>query len=139
MVTKREYLVERGLAKPGRGRLSTKALEEIKKAINKGIQFTEPGETASSGIAETPEPRHDRPEGYYTFMNPDGTTFQRKHTEACSRCRISLRWCMCVSGPVLWAYNSATGEYATLHVVPSRRQVVTEVKPRRRRAARKAA
>lgn len=141
MVTKREYLIEKGLAKATRGRLSAKAHEEIKRAINKGIKFTEPGSDASTGISETPDPRHDRPEGYYTFANPDGTKFKRLHTEACANCCYSLRWCFCVSGPVQWAYDSVTGEYATLDVVPKRPQVVAEdqPKPRRRRAPKKAA
>lgn len=135
MVTKREYLIERGLAKPGRGRMSAKAHDEIKKAINKGIKFTDGTENASSGISETPEPRRDRPEGYYTFANPDGSKFKRLHTEACAKCCYSLRWCFCVSGPVQWAYDSVTGEFATLHAAPKRPQVVPDEKPVRRRRA----
>lgn len=141
MATKREYLIEKGLIKGGRGRWPAAAHEEIKKAINKGIKFTD-GEVSNAGIGgETKPPRFDRPNGYYTFANPDGTTFLRLHTEACSRCFYSFQWCYCVSGPVQWAYTGGSQEFATLDAVPKRAQVVAEdqPKPRRRRAAKKAA
>lgn len=140
MVTKREYLIEKGLAKPGRGRMSGAAHEEIKKAINKGIKFTDNTEVSGAGIGgETKPPRFDRPNGLYTFINPDGTTFKRLHTEACSRCFYSFQWCYCVSGTVQWAYLGQVDEYATLHEVPARPKVVEDDKPvRRRRAPRKA-
>lgn len=121
MVTKREYLIQKGLAKEGRGRLSAAAHDEIKKAINKGVKFDE-GTNDSTGVSETPRPRTDRPEGMYTFMNPDGTTFKRLHTLACARCSYSLQWCYCMEGPVSWRSPHRMGEgevYATLYVVPS--------------------
>lgn len=118
MPTKREYLIERGLAKPGHGRFSVAAKEAIKTAINKGTKFTEPGDERGSGIGgETPNPRYDRPQGYYTFRNPDGTKFKRLHTSACIECHLSFQWCRCAK-PTQWAYDSAAGEVAVLHALP---------------------
>jgi hypothetical protein len=94
MPTKREYLVAKGLAKPGHGRFSVAAKEAIKIAINSGTKFDYPG-NEGTGVDATPEPRWDRPQGYYTFKNPDGTTFKRKHTEACVGCSYSFQWCQC--------------------------------------------
>lgn len=135
MPTKREYLINKGLA-GARGRLSAAAKKEIDKAINRGIKFDVL--EATSGVSETPPPRENRPEGYYTFVNPNGKKFYRLHTEACAKCSLSLRWCWCVSGPVQWAYNSASGEYATLHSVPKVGQVVPKEPRRRGRSARAA-
>lgn len=118
MPTKREYLVAKGLAKPGHGRFSAAAKEEIKNAINKGTKFDYPGEGNGAGVGgETPEPRRDRPKGYYTYKNPDGTTFKRLHTEACVVCSLSFQWCRCAN-PAQWAYNGVLGEHAELHAYP---------------------
>jgi hypothetical protein len=116
MPTKREYLVAKGLAKPGHGRFSVAAKEAIKIAINSGTKFDYPG-NEGTGVDATPEPRWDRPQGYYTFKNPDGTTFKRKHTEACVVCSYSFQWCQCAT-PAQWAYNGVLGEYAKLHAYP---------------------
>jgi hypothetical protein len=135
--TKRAYLIEKGLAKEGRGRLSAKAHDAIKDAINKGVQFSDGSESNSAGFGETPEPRPDRPEGMYTFTNPDGSTFKRLHTVACATCCYSIQWCYCVEGPLLFPYPHIPFQpedaRATLSVVPSRAAVVTELQPRRRR------
>jgi hypothetical protein len=39
--TKREYLVDKGLAKPGRGRFSREALAALAQAESEGVTFTE--------------------------------------------------------------------------------------------------
>lgn len=127
MVTKREYLIEKGLAKAGHGRFSNAAKEEIKAAINKGIKFTEAEE--ASGVEATAEPRHDRPTGYYTFRNQDGQTFQRLHTTACVHCGYSFQWCYCENGPFVFEWGGVITEYAQLHKLPSKAKVV-EVSPR---------
>jgi hypothetical protein len=116
MPTKREYLVAKGLAKPGHGRFSVAAKEEIKTAINKGVKFDYPG-NEGTGVDATPEPRRDRPQGYYTFRNPDGTKFKRLHTSACIGCSYSFQWCRCAE-PTQWAYDSCLSEVAVLHALP---------------------
>jgi hypothetical protein len=134
VVTKREWLQKQGLAGK-RGRFSAAAKEALAKQINKGVKFDEPEvkETKSVTIVKkdesgkkvvvtrrvqdvpvVSEPRPDRPQGTYIFENPDGSTFKRSHTEACNRCKCSLRWCFCVEGPILFAYPYAGGACATL-------------------------
>lgn len=151
MVTKREYLVQKGLAKPGRGRMSTAAKAEIANAINAGIKFDDPSgktvvvvSTDENGnevkttkriadVPEVPDPRSDRPVGYYTFTNSDGSSFKRLHTTACVRCSLSLRWCYCVDGPIQFQYPYRSGQgdvYAVLDGVPPR--VVNSPTPSRK-------
>lgn len=141
MVTKREYLIQKGLAKPGPGRPSKAAKSAIDDAINAGMKFDEPGGktvivtiTDEKGnevqttkriadVPDVPDPRENRPDGMYTFKNPDGSTFQRLHTNACVKCHYSFQWCHCIGGPVQFQYPNKPGEsdvYATLHRVPNR-------------------
>lgn len=141
MVTKRDYLIEKGLIKGGRGRWPLAAHEEIKKAINKGIKFTDGSENSGAGIGgETAPARTDRPEGRYEFKNPDGSTFKRLHTNACAICNYSFQWCYCPSGPSQFVYPHRFGlgedVYAILTRVPDRPQVVVEIAPRRTRRTR---
>lgn len=133
MVTKREYLVSKGMAQPGRGRYSNIAKEELKRAINKGVKFDEV-ENNSSGVDATAEPRFDRPEGMYSFVNPDGRKFDLLHTTACVKCGYSFRWDKCVSGPFVWEYLSGADNYAELVKVPKppRAAIIAPAKPARR-------
>lgn len=155
MVTKREYLIQRGLAKPGPGRPSRAAKQAIDDAINAGVKFDDPSgktvvvvSTDENGnevkttkriadVPEVPDPRTDRPAGMYTFKNPDGSTFKRLHTNACAKCSISFQWCVCVSGPFQFPYPYASGDvYATVDRVPARQVIPTDnvpEKPVRRR------
>lgn len=139
MVTKRQYLIEKGLAKDGRGKFSNVAKEEIAKAINSGLKFDDPaGKTVVvvskdengnevqttkriADVPDVPDPRPDRPCGYYVFRNPDGSTFKRKHTEACAKCHFSFQWCYCVNGPTQFPTPNLRryDVYATLDRVPT--------------------
>lgn len=134
MVTKRQYLIEKGLAKPGRGRMSNAAREAINKAINKGVKFDEPetgtktvtvktkdekGKTVVTtkrvqDVPTVPDARPDRPNGTYVFENEDGTKFNRGAATACVRCSYSLQWCYCPDGPVIYSYPHSLGGYASL-------------------------
>lgn len=131
MATKREYLIEKGLAKQGHGRFSNAAKDAIKAAINKGIKFTEHDE--SSGVEATAPPRHDRRPGMYVFQNPDGRKFERLHTTACVECGYSFQWCYCADGPYVFAYLSGNGDYAKLLSGPKLVMVAPKVSPRRGR------
>lgn len=137
MVTKKEYLIEKGLKKPGPGRLSNAAREAIKAAINKGIKFDEPETTTKSitvvtkdengkkvvktrrvdDVPQCADPRKDRPKGAYIFENADGSTFVRAETVVCNNCNYSLGWCYCVDGPIIWAYPYAGEACATLREI----------------------
>lgn len=57
MPTQREYLVEKGLAKPGRGRFSTAAKEALAVAVADGVVFTDVKEVSESPDSESPGPR----------------------------------------------------------------------------------
>lgn len=129
MVSKRDYLIERGLAKPGRGRMSTAAHDAIKEAINKGVKFTDGSEKASAGIGETPDPRPDRPEGMYVFRNPNGSEFKRLHTNACANCHYSFQWCYCPDGTTQFPHPHVSGQpdsaRAILVSTPARAVITT--------------
>jgi hypothetical protein len=132
MQTKKEYAIERGLAKPGPGRMSREAHEAITKAINAGVKFADPnakvvsvtvkGEdgtehTTTKRMADVflaADPRTDRHEGLYEFQNPDGSTFKRLHTNACVKCSMSFRWCCCSEGPTQWAHPHRMGDSEVL-------------------------
>lgn len=157
MPTKREYLVQKGLAKEGRGRLSAAAHQAIRDAINSGVKFDEPdngpkktvtvkskdenGRTVvtTRRVDDVPvvmDARADRPDGFYTFSNPDATTFKRLHSNACARCSLSFQWCRCPDGPVQFVYpyvSVPAGVYAVLVGVPDGREKVTAPPPRRSR------
>lgn len=130
--------------------MSAAAHTAIKEAINKGIVFDDPtGKTVvvvstdESGnevrttkriadVPEVPDPRHDRPNGMYTFRNPDGTTFQRLHTNACAKCSLSFQWCYCPEGTTQFPYPYVSGQdgvYATLDRVPGRMVITTDDVP----------
>lgn len=151
MQSKREYAIAKGLAQPGRGRMSRAAWDAIKEARKKGIQFSDTSEekakarTAAlerrealrdekakerqsretTGVQATAPPRPDRPNGIYVFENPDGSQFKRSHATACVACSYSLQWCYCVDGPTLFIYPHQAGrweERAVLVEMPDRRE-----------------
>jgi hypothetical protein len=62
MATKREFLVEKGLAKPGRGRFSTEAKAALATAEAEGVVFDEPVKAEKPAKVETDEePAPSRP------------------------------------------------------------------------------
>lgn len=63
MATKREYLIGKGLAKPGRGRFSKEANEALAAAVAAGVVFDEPVKASKEVAAEgddTPS-QHPKP------------------------------------------------------------------------------
>lgn len=137
MVTKRDYLIEKGIlsADRKRGRWPTVAHKAIEDAVNAGIKFTDGSENVDTGIGVTAEPRFDRPQGIYVFENADGRKFKRSHTSACVNCGYSFQWCYCENGPFQYEYLGISTNYAELLSVPTAPKVatVTEVSPRRGR------
>ena len=53
MVTKREWLVQKGLAKPGRGKFSKAAHDALAQAVKDGVVFDEPAAPVKSDKAVT--------------------------------------------------------------------------------------
>lgn len=114
-VDKRDWLVAKGLAKPGRGKFSNAAKEALAEAERAGTRFIDKGTTLSTvtvidengerqterrevnQFAHHPEPI--RTDARYTFVG-EGTKKTRKTlsvsvTEACAHCSYSLGWCYC--------------------------------------------
>lgn len=139
MVSKRDWAVAKGLAKPTRGRMPAAAMEAIKKAINEGFQFDGPeakptrlvktvtvgsnGKTVvkahrTNDVVEIAEPRRDRPEGLYVFKIPGGKTFKRSHSTACARCSFSFQWCTCADGPYQWIPFTGSDQQIPVYQLP---------------------
>lgn len=53
MMTQREYLVSKGLAKAGRGKFSNAAKAEIAKAISQGVSFSDPAPAAKPRMVQS--------------------------------------------------------------------------------------
>lgn len=108
MQTKREWLVSKGLAKPGRGKFSNAAKEALAKAEASGVKFSDvvtkvpmtknsTGNSADGQIAQQTDPRDSLyvspsdfrfPEGEYKAVGSDGKTYSMR--ECCNTCRVSL-------------------------------------------------
>lgn len=109
MQTKRDYLVSKGLAKPGRGKFSNVAKEELARAEAAGMKFSDTGpvhqarpENPSNSTPKkesTPVlspgdslyvyPSDFRyPEAEYKAVGTDGKTYSMR--ECCNTCMVSL-------------------------------------------------
>lgn len=111
MSTARDYLVSKGLAKPGRGKFSNAAKEELARAMGAGLTFSDwpKGSTApvanrapaaktrtkrdvtpgTAGESEYLYPSDFRfPEGEYVAKDPKGKAHSMR--ECCNTCRVSL-------------------------------------------------
>ncbi len=119
MATKREYLVEKGLAKPGRGRFSVEARAALAAAEAEGVVFDEPVKPEKAVKPETdeePAPRRPnlpaaREQVRASLIKPSkimrsytcmlGTTDDGLTVEFgdCQRCAERVQYCECKSGP----------------------------------------
>lgn len=110
MQTKRDYLIGKGLAKPGRGKFSNAAKAELIKAEASGIKFAQPviptknsatgnltkkSVTRKSASETSPEetpyilPGDYRfPESEYRAVGDNGKTYSMR--ECCNTCKVSL-------------------------------------------------
>lgn len=121
MQTRREYLVGLGLAKPGRGKFSTKGKEAIAKAEAEGMVFAETNATAPKAKVidsdkPAPEPVPADP-GNSLYLHPSDFRFPEAEYEAigsidgkrvvysmrecCNTCMVSLTNHMCNTPSVL--------------------------------------
>lgn len=108
MKTEREWLVEKGLAKPGRGKFSNAAKEALAKAKAEGVEFKSTGpkppviaergvskEDAAkpAGLSDYLWPSDFRyPEAEYVAVARDENGKRVLHSmrECCNTCRVSL-------------------------------------------------
>lgn len=96
MMTRKEYAISLGLAKPGRGRMSKEAHEAIQKAIADGMVFAE-----GSSVSPIPEPVYVKEEvqrtitGHYVGYTAEGW---RVGFDTCSACKRHAKWCKCPNG-----------------------------------------
>lgn len=107
-MTKREYLISLGLAKPGRGRFSREGVSAIKQAESEGMSFDDTTvQTVTVEAAAPYVPPPVRPWGVYREISTmRGTTDEGWIIEwgMCDRCARALRYCPCPGGPA-WAYG----------------------------------
>lgn len=107
---KREWLVSKGLAKPGRGKFSNAAKEALAEAERNGITFVDKSVTVTTvktvdrdgNITEVKREvnhwgHHPDPirEGSLTFKGAGKFKLQVNVSEACNSCRFSFGWCYC--------------------------------------------
>ena len=107
-MNEREYLVSKGLAKPGRGRFSTAAKAELARARAAGIKIgasTEPSEKVIVEIPAMTWPNH-------RAVTKGGEEISMKN--ACFTCSVSLSWCECGNPRAL----ARTGGYQEVRIVP---------------------
>lgn len=93
--TAREYLIGKGLAKPGRGKFSNVAKEELAKAIDAGTEFSD--YTIAGRTGKTEEQSYEIapmtwPNGR-AVVKETGKKISMKN--ACNGCGFSLNWCEC--------------------------------------------
>ena len=119
MQTKREYLVDKGLAKPGRGKFSNAAKDELARAMAAGVKFSDSTAPAAPVRSKdtrppvapepvAPDPRDSLyispsdfrfPEGEYVAVSRDSNGKKVLHSvrEVCNTCMVSLTNHACAS------------------------------------------
>lgn len=111
MQSRREYLVSKGLAKPGRGKFSNAAKVELSRAMSSGMKFSDDGNRSltknRTGQNSVPESKpkaipasnpgdtayifpsdYRFPEAEYVAVGPDGKRYTLR--ECCNTCMVSL-------------------------------------------------
>lgn len=88
-ITARDWLVEQGLAKAGRGKFSKVAHEALKSAMAEGMTFSDYGKSDEESYETAPMVH---PEGTARFK-VGGSKVSMKN--ACNLCGYSLYWCGC--------------------------------------------
>lgn len=107
MPTRREYLVSKNLAEPGRGRFSREAVAELERARQSGIIFSDEKESGSASA----DPAPSQPEGWTARpiknypkirdidsikgYSPEGYLIS---TGTCYRCYNHVSRCPCSAG-----------------------------------------
>lgn len=104
MPTKREYLVSKGLAKPGRGRFSREAVAALERARQDGTVFDD--EDGSAGPEEGPAPTPYIPPRIRDYpIKRDikrviGYTSggSKVSSDICFKCSLHVKRCACTGG-----------------------------------------
>lgn len=108
MQTRREYAVSLGLAKPGRGRMSSEAHSAINKALAEGMRFSDVrADSDSSKPVTSEQATKDSAPATFTGPTPDpiyngGWYYWEgkkkvniSGNEICRKCMVSLDWHKC--------------------------------------------
>ena len=107
MESRRDYAVRLGLAKPGRGRMSTEAHSAITKALAEGMRFSDVKVNSDSSKPVTSQEATKDSVQTFTGPTPDalfnGGWFywegkkkvNLSGAEVCRRCMVSLDWHRC--------------------------------------------
>ncbi len=89
--TARAWLVERGLAKPGRGKFSNVAKAALREAMDSGITFVDFGDSGAKREETYEVAPMTHPTGTAQFIGGPKTSMKN----ACNGCGYSLYWCEC--------------------------------------------
>ncbi len=105
-MNKRDYLVSKGLAKPGRGKFSNAAKEALVKAESEGMRFSD--STTGAPVVKSDKAPEVKKDGDSPYLSPDDFRFPEKEylardadgktysmRECCNTCRVSLTNHMC--------------------------------------------
>lgn len=115
MTTQRDYLVSKGLAKPGRGRFSGEAKAAIAAAIAEGMVFSDAKPAPAKPKVDSPKDTPETVSGDGVFFESDYPHYgKRWYTEvknkrvevsnraACANCRYSLIAHVCNTPEVIY-------------------------------------
>lgn len=95
MSSKREWLIARGLAKPGRGRLSREAHEALEQAIADGVVFTDTKETKYELPPIEPYKKIRSIKRHLIGYTEEGWVVG---FDTCGRCSLYVNYCQCKEG-----------------------------------------
>jgi hypothetical protein len=107
MPTKREYLISKDLARPGRGRFSREAVAELESARKSGVVFSDEGPVLADPEASVPLPTGWSPpkplKDYPVLRNIKsmvGYTEEGYKVESgyCFKCSLHVSRCPCSQG-----------------------------------------
>lgn len=117
MPTKREYLISKGLAQPGRGRFSREAVAALERARQDGVTFDDEG-VGSGNPEPAPRPRPKvndpvlRDIQHVTGYTEEGYKVQ---SGVCFKCSRHVSRCACRAGitasPIVVRWDEDSEEY----------------------------
>lgn len=133
----KDYLISKGLAKPGRGRISLAGHDALKVAIASGMSFSDypkgnsvPAQAPKgNAIAPVRKEREDIPvivpetfpmDSFRAFEREDGKLIERSMREVCQTCGVSLVQCEC-GHPEIVSRNPLRGPSHVPVIIKERR------------------
>jgi hypothetical protein len=107
MPTKREYLISKDLARPGRGRFSREAVAELERARQSGMTFDDEGGAGSADAEPAPSlPEYSPPPPIKNYPVLRDLQYVEGYTEeghkvqsgVCFKCGLHVSRCPCSAG-----------------------------------------